>query len=120
MDFFHPEALKDAGILLGGRCVGAAVGVVADQHSRPRSARARRSAAPLAVPSQVGAVGRKLANKLRDVHELTVKTKAVRALSWQLRRCDRWSSAATRPSTGSTPVPAQRARQTQPTARLPM
>ncbi|MDM0072754.1 GTPase/DUF3482 domain-containing protein [Variovorax sp. J2P1-59] len=90
MDFFHPEALKDAGILLGkGVAVGAAVGVVADLALAGLSLGAGAAlggAIGGAVSQGWGPLGRKLANKLRDVHELTVEDRVLFVLlSWQLR-----------------------------------
>ncbi|MBT2326599.1 GTPase/DUF3482 domain-containing protein [Variovorax paradoxus] len=90
MDFFHPEALKDAGILLGkGVAVGAAVGVVADLalHGLSLGAGAALGGAIGGALSQgLGPLGRKLANKLRDVQELTVEDRVLFVIaSWQLR-----------------------------------
>jgi hypothetical protein len=89
MDFFHPEALKDAGILLGkGVAVGAAVGVVADLALAGLSLGAGAAlggAIGGAVSQGLGPLGRKLANKLRDVHELTVEDRVLFVLAaWQL------------------------------------
>ena len=90
MDFFHPEALKDAGLLLGkGVAVGAAVGVVADLalHGLSLGAGAALGGAIGGALSQgFGPLGRKLANKLRDVHELTVEDRVLVVLAaWQLK-----------------------------------
>lgn len=90
MDFFHPEALKDAGILLGkGVAVGAAVGVVADIALAGLSlgtGAALGGAIGGAMSQGLGPLGRKLANKLRDVHELTVEDRVLFVLmGWQLR-----------------------------------
>ena len=89
MDFFHPEALKDAGILLGkGVAVGAAVGVVADLALAGLSLGAGAAlggAIGGAVSQGLGPMGRKLVNKLRDVHELTVEDRVLFVLAaWQL------------------------------------
>ena len=89
MDFFHPEALKDAGILLGkGVAVGAAVGVVADLALAGLSLGAGAAlggAIGGAVSQGLGPLGRKLVNKLRDVHELTVEDRVLFVLAaWQL------------------------------------
>ncbi|RZL88242.1 MAG: DUF3482 domain-containing protein [Variovorax sp.] len=89
MDFFHPEALKDAGILLGkGVAVGAAVGVVADLALAGLSLGAGAAlggAIGGAVSQGWGPLGRKLTNKLRDVHELTVEDRVLFVLAaWQL------------------------------------
>jgi hypothetical protein len=90
MDFFHPEALKDAGLLLGkGVAVGAAVGVVADLALAGLSLGAGAAlggAIGGAVSQGLGPLGRKLANKLRNVHELTVEDHVLFVLAaWQLR-----------------------------------
>lgn len=90
MDFFHPEALKDAGILLGkGVAVGAAVGVVADIALAGLSlgtGAALGGAIGGAMSQGWGPMGRKLVNKLRDVHELTVEDRVLFVLmGWQLR-----------------------------------
>jgi len=89
MDFFNPEALKDAGILLGkGVAVGAAVGVVADLALAGLSLGAGAAlggAIGGAVSQGLGPLGRKLVNKLRDVHELTVEDRVLLVLAaWQL------------------------------------
>lgn len=89
MDFFHPEALKDAGILLGkGVVVGAAVGVAADLALAGLSLGAGAAlggAIGGAVSQGWGPLGRKLFNKLRDVHELTVEDRVLFVLAaWQL------------------------------------
>ena len=90
LDFFHPEALKDAGILLGkGVAVGAAVGVVADLAVAGLSLGAGAAlggAIGGALSQGFGPLGRKLANKLRDVHELTVEDRVLVVLAaWQLQ-----------------------------------
>jgi hypothetical protein len=90
MDFFHPEALKDAGILLSkGVAVGAAVGVVADLALAGLSLGAGAAlggAIGGALSQGLGPLGHKLANKLRDVHELTVEDRVLFVLmDWQLR-----------------------------------
>jgi hypothetical protein len=90
MDFFHPEALKDAGLLLGkGVAVGAAVGVVADLALAGLSLGAGAAlggAIGGAVSQGWGPLGRKLANKLRDLHELTVEDRVLFVLAaWQLK-----------------------------------
>lgn len=90
MDFFHPEALKDAGVLLGkGVAVGAAVGVMADLalHGLSLGAGAALGGAIGGAVSQgLGPLGRKLANKLRDVHELTVEDRVLFVIAaWQLK-----------------------------------
>ncbi len=102
MDFFHPEALKDAGILLGkGVAAGAAVGVMADLALAGLSLGAGAAlggAIGGAVSQGFGPLGRKLANKLRDVHELTVEDSVLLVLAaWQLdllRALERRSHAA--------------------------
>lgn len=89
MDFFHPEALKNAGLLLGkGVAVGAAVGVVADLALAGLSlgAGAALGGAIGGVVSQGwGPLGRKIVNRLRDMHELTVEDRVLVVLTaWQL------------------------------------
>ncbi|MDR1968505.1 MAG: GTPase/DUF3482 domain-containing protein [Burkholderiaceae bacterium] len=89
MDFFHPEALKDASLLLGkGVVVGAAVGVVADLALAGLSlgtGAALGGAIGGAMSQGLGPLGRKLANKLRDVHELTLEDRVLYVLmGWQL------------------------------------
>jgi len=89
MDFFHPEALKDAGVLLGkGVAVGAAVGVVADLALAGLSLGAGAAlggAIGGALSQGWGPVGRKLANRLRDLRELTVEDRVLVVLAnWQL------------------------------------
>ena len=90
MDFFQPEALKDAGLLLGkGVAVGAAVGVAADLALAGLSLGAGAAlggAIGGALSQGWGPLGRKLANKLRDVRELTVEDPVLFLLAqWQLR-----------------------------------
>ncbi|RZI96341.1 MAG: DUF3482 domain-containing protein [Variovorax sp.] len=89
MDFFSPEAIKDAGLRLGkGAAVGAAVGVVADLALAGLSlgaATALGASIGGAVSQGWGPVGRKLANMLRDVQELTVEDRVLYVLvAWQL------------------------------------
>ncbi|MDM0011936.1 GTPase/DUF3482 domain-containing protein [Variovorax sp. J22P168] len=90
LDFFHPEALKDAGILLGkGVAVGAAVGVVADLALAGLSLGAGAAlggAIGGALSQGWGPLGRKLANRLRDLRELTIEDRVLFVLAdWQLR-----------------------------------
>ena len=90
LDFFSPEAMKDAGLRLGkGAVIGAAVGVVADLAVAGISLGAGAAlggAIGGAVSQGWGPLGRKLANKLRDVHELTVEDGVLFALvAWQLK-----------------------------------
>ncbi|RYF34186.1 MAG: DUF3482 domain-containing protein [Comamonadaceae bacterium] len=89
MDFFSPEAMKDAGLRLGkGAAVGAAVGVVADLALAGLSlgaATALGASIGGAVSQGWGPVGRKLSNMLRDVQELTVEDHVLQVLvAWQL------------------------------------
>lgn len=89
MDFFSPEAVKDAGLRLGkGAAVGAAVGVVADLALAGLSlgaATALGASIGGAVSQGWGPVGRKLANLLREVQELTVEDPVLCVLlAWQL------------------------------------
>jgi len=90
LDFFSPEAMKDAGLRLGkGAVIGAAVGVVADLAVAGISLGAGAAlggAIGGAVSQGWGPLGRKLANKLRDVHELTVEDGVLFMLvAWQLK-----------------------------------
>ena len=90
MDFFSPEAMKDAGVRLGkGAAVGAAIGVVADLALAGLSlgaATALGASIGGAVSQGWGPVGRKLANRLRDVQELTVEDRVLHGLiAWQLQ-----------------------------------
>ncbi|WGT63486.1 GTPase/DUF3482 domain-containing protein [Variovorax paradoxus] len=90
LDFFSPEAMKDAGLRLGkGAVIGAAVGVVADLAVAGISLGAGAAVGGAiggAVSQGWGPLGRKLVNKLRDVHELTVEDGVLFALvAWQLK-----------------------------------
>ncbi len=90
LDFFSPEAMKDAGLRLGkGAAIGAAVGVVADLAVAGISLGAGAAlggAIGGAVSQGWGPLGRKIANKLRDMHELTVEDGVLFALvAWQLQ-----------------------------------
>ena len=103
LDFFSPEAMKEAGLRLGkGAVIGAAVGVVADLAVAGISlgtGAAVGGAIGGAVSQGWGPFGRKLANKLRNVHELTVEDGVLFALvAWQLklaRALERRGHAAT-------------------------
>lgn len=103
LDFFNPEAMKDAGLRLGkGAAIGAAVGAVADLAVAGLSLGAGVAlggAIGSAVSQGWGPLGRKLANKLRDVHELTVEDGVLFTLAaWQLqlaRALERRGHAAT-------------------------
>jgi hypothetical protein len=90
LDFFSPEAMKDAGLRLGkGAVIGAAVGVVADLALAGISlgtGAAVGGAIGGAVSQGWGPFGRKLANRLRNMHELTVEDGVLFALvAWQLK-----------------------------------
>jgi hypothetical protein len=90
MDFFQPEAMKAAGLLLGkGVAVGVAVGVVADLALAGLSLGAGAAlggAIGGAISQGWGPFGRKLVNKLRDVHELTVEDGVLFVLAgWQVQ-----------------------------------
>ncbi|MEJ1163975.1 GTPase/DUF3482 domain-containing protein [Variovorax sp. CCNWLW186] len=90
LDFFSPEAMKDAGLRLGkGAVIGAAVGVVADLAVAGISLGAGAAVGGAiggAVSQGWGPFGRKLVNKLRDVHELTIEDGALFAVvAWQLK-----------------------------------
>jgi len=103
LDFFSPESMKDAGLRLGkGAAIGAAVGVVADLAVAGISlgtGAAVGGAIGGAVSQGWGPFGRKLANRLRNVHELTVEDGVLFALvAWQLklaRALERRGHAAT-------------------------
>jgi len=90
LDFFSPEAMKDAGLRLGkGAVIGAAVGVVADLAVAGISLGAGAAVGGAiggAVSQGWGPLGRKLVNKLRDVHELTIEDGVLFAVvAWQLK-----------------------------------
>lgn len=90
LDFFSPEAIKDAGLRLGkGAVIGAAVGVVADLAVAGISLGAGAAVGGAiggAVSQGWGPFGRKLVNKLRDVHELTIEDGVLFAVvAWQLK-----------------------------------
>jgi len=111
LDFFSPEAMKDAGLRLGkGAVIGAAVGVVADLAVAGISLGAGAAlggAIGGAVSQGWGPLGRKLANKLRDVHELTVEDGVLFMLvAWQLKLAqalERRGHAATQRIAAETP-----------------
>ncbi len=89
MDFFSPEAMKDAGVRLGqGAAVGAAVGVMADVALGGLSLGAGAALGGTlggALMQGWGPVGRKLVNRLRDLRELTVEEPVLAVLlAWQL------------------------------------
>ena len=89
MDFFSPEAMKDAGIRLGkGTAVGAVFGAAADLAVGGLSLGAGAAlggAVGGALSQGWGPMGRKLANRLRNVHELSVEDNVLRMLlAWQL------------------------------------
>ena len=77
MDLFHPEALKQAGLRLGkGAAVGAAIGVAADLAVAGISLGAGAAlggAIGGALSQGWGPLGRKLANRVRGVQELSVE-----------------------------------------------
>nr|WP_198972407.1 GTPase/DUF3482 domain-containing protein [Xylophilus sp. ASV27] len=77
LDLFNPDALKDAGLLLGkGAAVGAALGVVADLAMAGLSLGAGAAlggAVGGALAQGWGPFGRKLANLARGVRELSVE-----------------------------------------------
>jgi hypothetical protein len=90
MDFFSPEAMKDAGLRLGkGAAVGAAVGVMADLAAGGLSLGAGAALGGVlggALAQGWGPLGRKLFNTLRDVHELSVEDGVLFVLAgWQLK-----------------------------------
>jgi len=87
MDLFNPEALKQAGVRLGGgAAVGAAVGVGLDLAVGGTSLGAFAAlggAIGGALAQGVGPLGRQLANKLRGLHELTVEDSVLFVLAEQ-------------------------------------
>lgn len=90
MDFFSPEAMKEAGIRLGkGAVVGAAVGAAADLAVGGLSLGAGvalGSALGGALAQGWGPLGRKLVHRLRDIRELSVEDNVLAVLLvWQLR-----------------------------------
>lgn len=90
MDFFSPEAMKDAGIRLGkGAMVGAAVGAAADLAVGGLSLGAGvalGSALGGALAQGWGPLGRKLVRRLRDIQELSVEDDVLGVLLvWQVR-----------------------------------
>lgn len=89
MDFFSPEAMKDAGVRLGqGAAVGAALGVMADVALGGLSLGAGAALGGTlggALAQGWGPVGRKVVNRLRDVRELSVEEPVLAVLlAWQL------------------------------------
>jgi hypothetical protein len=122
LDFFSPEAMKDAGLRLGkGAVIGAAVGVVADLAVAGISLGAGAAlggAIGGAVSQGWGPLGRKLANKLRDVHEVTVEDGVLFTLvAWQLKltqALEQRGHAATQRIAPRHPRTAMRPRAPQP------
>jgi hypothetical protein len=89
MDFFSPEAIKEAGVRLGqGAAVGAALGVMADVALGGLSLGAGAALGGTlggALMQGWGPLGRKLANRMRDVRELGVEDPVLVVLAaWQL------------------------------------
>ena len=105
MDFFSPEALKDAGLRLGkGAAVGVAVGVAADLAVGGLSLGAGAAlggAIGGALAQGWGPLGRKMVNALRDVRELSVEDGALYLIAeWQValvRALERRGHGATGP-----------------------
>ena len=90
LDFFEPEAMKAAGLLMGkGVVAGAAVGVVADLALAGLSLGAGAAlggAIGGAVSQGWGPFGRKLVNMLRDVQELSIEDNVLVVMAaWQLQ-----------------------------------
>ncbi len=90
LDFFEPEAMKAAGLLMGkGVIAGAAVGVVADLALAGLSLGAGAAlggAIGGAVSQGWGPFGRKLMNMLRDVQELSIEDSVLVVMAaWQLQ-----------------------------------
>lgn len=102
-DFFNPEAMKQVGLRLGqGAAVGAAFGAVADVALGGLSLGAGTAIGGTlggALAQGWGPLGRRLVNRLREVHELGVEEQAlVVMLAWQLdlvRALERRGHAAT-------------------------
>ena len=93
MDFFSAEAAREAGLRLGkGAAIGAAVGAVADVAVAGLSlgaATAIGASIGGALSQGLGPAGRKLANLLTNVQELTVEDRVLLVLvSWQLSLVD--------------------------------
>ncbi len=89
LDLFDAETLKQAGLRLGqGAAVGAAVGVVADLAVAGLSLGAGAAlggAIGGALAQGFGPLGRKLANRVRGMHELAVEDAVLFVLArWQL------------------------------------
>ncbi|RYZ03953.1 MAG: DUF3482 domain-containing protein [Comamonadaceae bacterium] len=89
-DLFDPQALKEAGVRLGkGAAVGAGIGVAADLALAGLSLGAGAAlggAIGGAVSQGFGPMGRKLAKRLRSVHELTVEDGVLLLLArWPLQ-----------------------------------
>ena len=89
MDFFSPEAMKDAGVRLGqGAAVGAALGVMADVALGGLSLGAGAALGGTlggALMQGWGPFGRKVANRLRDMRELGIEDPVLTVLlAWQL------------------------------------
>lgn len=85
MDLFNPEALRQAGVRLGGgAAVGAAIGVGLDLAvggSSLGAFAALGGAIGGALAQGPGPLGRQLANRLRGVHELTVENSVLFVLA---------------------------------------
>ena len=90
LDFFEPEAMKAAGLLMGkGVVAGAAVGVVADLALAGLSLGAGAAlggAIGGAVSQGWGPFGRKLLNMMRDVRELSIEDSVLVVMAaWQIQ-----------------------------------
>ncbi|MGI4777409.1 MAG: GTPase/DUF3482 domain-containing protein [Janthinobacterium lividum] len=104
MDFFSPEAMKEAGVRLGqGAVVGAALGVMADVALGGLSLGAGAALGATlggALMQGWSPLGRKLASRLREMRELSVEEPVLAVLlTWQLdlvRELERRGHAATR------------------------
>jgi hypothetical protein len=110
MDFFSPEALKDAGVRLGkGAAVGLAVGMAADLAVGGLSLGAGAAlggALGGAIAQGWGPLGRKMVNALRDVRELSVEDGALYLIAeWQIalvQALERRGHGATGPVSAAT------------------
>ncbi|MES2529914.1 MAG: GTPase/DUF3482 domain-containing protein [Pseudomonadota bacterium] len=106
MDFFSAEAMKNAGIRLGqGAAVGAALGVALDLAVGGLSLGAGAAlggALGGALMQGWGPLGRKLANRLRDLRELSVEDAVlIVLLVWQV---DLWRALAQRGHAATGPL----------------
>ena len=126
MDFFSPEAMKDAGIRLGaGTAVGAVIGAAADLAVGGLSLGAGAAlggAVGGALSQGWGPMGRKIANRLRNLHELSVEDNVLRLLLvWQLglvrALAERGHAATGKVATPDLQMPSASAKALEPVIR---